>query len=73
MRTVPQVWRLADPDQLFQLVLQGTVRAAAVLRAQHPAAREDIRRVLREIVESYKAGDGYDIPMPALLATGVKA
>jgi ubiquinone/menaquinone biosynthesis C-methylase UbiE len=73
VRTVPQAWALADPDQLFQLVLHGTVRAAALLRAQQPAAREEIRRLLREVVTTYRTGDHYELPMPALLATAVKA
>jgi ubiquinone/menaquinone biosynthesis C-methylase UbiE len=73
VRTVPQVWRLADADQLFQLVLQGTVRAAALLRAQSPAAREAIRRTLREVAETYRSGNRYELPMPALIATAVKA
>jgi len=73
VRTVPQRWRLADPDQLFQLVLQGTVRAAALLRAQSPAARAAIRSELREFVETCRAGNRYELPMPALVATAVKA
>jgi ubiquinone/menaquinone biosynthesis C-methylase UbiE len=73
VRTVPQTWRLADPDQLYQLVRAGTVRAGALLRAQSPAAREAIRRDLREIVETYRAGDRFELPMPALVATAVKA
>jgi SAM-dependent methyltransferase len=73
VRTVPQAWPLADPDQLFQLVLQGTVRAAALLRAQSPAARDAIRRELRELAEGYRNGNRYEIPMPALVATAVKA
>lgn len=73
VRTVAQTWRLADADQLFQLVLQGTVRAAALLRAQSPAARDAIRATVREIVETYRVGNRYEIPMPALIAAAVKA
>jgi ubiquinone/menaquinone biosynthesis C-methylase UbiE len=73
VRTVPQSWTLADPDHLFQLVHEGTVRAAAMLRAQTPAAREAIRRELREVAQAYRVGNRCELPMPALLATAVKA
>lgn len=71
-RQVPQVWRIADPDQLFDIVSVGTVRAAATLRAQSSHAREAIRAALRQTVASYRKGDLYEVPMPAVLATAVK-
>ena len=33
----------------------------------------NIRRALCEEISSYRHGDGYVVPMPALLATGTKA
>jgi SAM-dependent methyltransferase len=33
-RTVPQVWRSSDPDNLFAMLATGTVRAAATLRTR---------------------------------------
>jgi SAM-dependent methyltransferase len=71
-RPVPQVWRLSDPDQVFEAVTEGTVRAAATLRAQSPSAREAIRVVLRDIVAAHKRGESFEIPMPAVLASAVK-
>jgi ubiquinone/menaquinone biosynthesis C-methylase UbiE len=72
VRVVPQVWRIADPDQLFNMVAVSTVRAAATLRAQTPAARAAIRAALRLTVSAYRRGDHFEIPMPAVLATARK-
>jgi SAM-dependent methyltransferase len=72
VRQVPQVWRIADPDQLFEVVARATVRAAATLRAQSPSAREAIRSALRETATAYKRGDTYELPMPAVVASAVK-
>jgi len=71
-RQVPQVWRVSDPDEIFDVVTEGTVRAAATLRAQSPGAREAIKTALRETVMAYKRGDCFEVPNPAVLATAVK-
>ena len=73
VRQVPQVWRIADPDQLFDIVSRSTVRAAATLRAQSPLAREAVRAALRQTVGAYRVGDLHEVPMPAVLATAMKA
>lgn len=69
---VPQVWRISDPQKLFETLAEGTVRAAATLRAQTPEAREAIRAALRNAVGVYKRGEYYDVPMPAALAVAIK-
>lgn len=69
---VPQLWRIGDPDLLFEIVSGSTVRAAATLRAQTPAARDAIRAALRQTVSTYRSGDVHEVPMPAVLAAGVK-
>jgi SAM-dependent methyltransferase len=69
---VEQTWLLRDADALFEAVLEGSVRAAATLRAQQPAALGAIRAALRARLERYRADGGYRIPMPALLAAGTK-
>jgi SAM-dependent methyltransferase len=71
-RPVPQVWRISDPDQVFEAITEGTVRAAATLRAQHPSAREAMRAALRDTVTAHKRGEYFEIPMPAVLAAAVK-
>lgn len=69
---VPQAWHMDTPDGLFDMVSEGTARAAATLRAQAPAAREAIRAALRETVSRYRRGDHYEVPMPASLAVAMK-
>jgi ubiquinone/menaquinone biosynthesis C-methylase UbiE len=69
---IPQTWRMAHPDKLYDMVIDSTARASALLRAQAPAAREGIRTTMREMVVKYKEGDTYAVPMPAVLATGIK-
>jgi ubiquinone/menaquinone biosynthesis C-methylase UbiE len=72
-KQVPQVWRLSYPDELFEVVTEGSVRAAATIRSQSPGARDAIRAVLRETVMAYKRGDHFEVPMPAVIAAAVKS
>lgn len=71
-REVSQVWRVNEPDELFDVIARGTVRAAATLRAQTPTAREAIRAAMREVVSAYAVGDYYEVPAPAVLAAARK-
>jgi SAM-dependent methyltransferase len=71
-RTVPRVWRVSDPDEVFETIAQATVRAAAMLRAQSAPAREAIRGALRNTIATYRRGECFEVPMPALLASAVK-
>lgn len=71
-RQVPQVWRVSDPDKVFEGIAEGSVRAAATLRAQSPTATEAIKTALRDTVAAYKCGDDFEVPLPAILATAVK-
>ncbi len=71
-RQVPQVWRVSDPDKVFEGIAEGSVRAAATLRAQSPAATEAIKTALRDTVAAYRRGDQFEVPLPAILATAVK-
>jgi hypothetical protein len=66
------VWRVSDPDEVFEVLMGATVRAAATLRAQTSQARQAIRAALRETISAYKAGDCYDVPAPAVLAFAIK-
>ena len=71
-RQIPQVWRVSDPDEIFEVVANGTVRAAATLRAQSPSAREAIKAAMRDTVTAYKRGEYFEVPTPAVLAAAVK-
>lgn len=71
-RQVPQVLRLASPDELFAMFSAGTVRAGATLRAQTPKARDAIREAVRQAISACRKGDGYEVPMPAVVAAANK-
>jgi ubiquinone/menaquinone biosynthesis C-methylase UbiE len=72
VRQAPQVWRIAEPDKLFDMIAGSSVRAGATLRAQSKDASEAIRTALREKVSEYKCGAQFEIPMPAVIATAIK-
>jgi ubiquinone/menaquinone biosynthesis C-methylase UbiE len=65
VRTVPQTWRFKSPDELWDFMLGSTVRTGALLRAQTSAALEAIRA---EVI----ALSSNEVPMPAVLASGIK-
>ena len=71
-RQVPQTWRVTDPDHVFEIIDQGSVRAAATLRAQSPSARAAIKASIRNTISAYKNGEYFDIPAPAVLAAATK-
>ena len=71
-RQIRQTWELPSADDLFEAVLNATVRAAATLKAQRPEALKVIRQSVREAVTEYASGGVYRVPMPAVLATGTK-
>jgi SAM-dependent methyltransferase len=69
---VPQTWRITEPDRLFDMFAESSVRAGATLRAQSHSSQEAIRKALREKVSEYKYGNHFEIPMPAVIATAIK-
>jgi SAM-dependent methyltransferase len=71
-RRVPQVWRIADADGLFDAILEGTVRASATLRGQGERQRAAIRAASREAVMAYQRGASFELPMPAVVAAAIK-
>jgi ubiquinone/menaquinone biosynthesis C-methylase UbiE len=70
--TVPQIWRLASLDALFEVMRDSTVRTAGLLRAQTPEAQSAIRAAMREAVRPYARDGGVEIPMPAVLVSAAK-
>jgi SAM-dependent methyltransferase len=71
---VPQVWRLPSPDALFEAMFGSTVRTAGLLRAQSSEALGAIRAAMRREACAYqRKADAVELPMPAVLASAVKA
>ena len=69
---VAQLWRLPAGDGLFNAMKDSTVRTAGLLRAQKPTVLEKIRNAMRAELLPYTKGDWVELPMPALIASGVK-
>jgi len=49
-----------------------TVRTAGLLRAQKPTVLNRIRDAMRAELAKYTKGDIVNLPMPALIASGIK-
>lgn len=69
---VPQTWRVSSSEMIFSTVMHGTVRAAATLRAQSTAALAEIEAAIRNDIERFRSAVGYEVPMPAVLASATK-
>jgi ubiquinone/menaquinone biosynthesis C-methylase UbiE len=69
---VPQIWRLPSIDSLFEFMKQSTVRTAGLLRAQKAVVLDKICDAMREELRKYQKGNAVELPMPAILASGVK-
>ena len=69
---VPQTWRLPAGDGLFDAMKDSTVRTAGLLRAQKPTVLDKIRDAMRGELEKYTKHGVVELPMPALIASGVK-
>jgi SAM-dependent methyltransferase len=69
---VKQTWRLPAGDGLFNAMKDSTVRTAGLLRAQNPTVLEKIRGSIGAELAKYTKGDRVELPMPALVASGIK-
>ncbi|HEY0856842.1 MAG TPA: methyltransferase domain-containing protein [Albitalea sp.] len=69
---VTQVWRVPSPDAAFDTLLHATVRTRAMLLAQTHEAIERIRAAMHEALAPYRRDDGYELPMPAVLASAAR-
>jgi SAM-dependent methyltransferase len=72
VRELALTWRVASAEAVFEALSRGGVRTAAVLRAQTPEALAAIRDAVRRGVESYARDGGFEIPMPAVLASATR-
>ncbi|HEY7716597.1 MAG TPA: class I SAM-dependent methyltransferase [Candidatus Binatia bacterium] len=69
---ISQTWRLPAGDGLFNAMKDSTVRTAGLLHAQKPTVLNQIRDAMRMEVEKYTKGQFVQLPMPALIASGIK-
>ncbi len=68
-----QDWRLARRADLLDAILQGTVRAKALLEAQTGESLAAITRAVEDGMARFGREDtGYAVPMPAVIGSGSK-
>ncbi len=71
VQIVDQSWNLDEPLGIIRAVLEGAVRARALLLAQTDSAREAIESSVMEGMNQYSSDDGtYEVPMPAIVGAG---
>ncbi len=75
-RALPITLALAEPDALFQVMLEAGVRTSGLLKAQTPAALDAIRDHMSQRVTAHRIPNHTDprylLPMPAVLITATK-
>ena len=60
-------------DDLWQQLLDGTVRSRALVLEQPEAVQRRIRAAFDRLAGAYETGDGVDVPVSVKLAAGVRA
>jgi len=68
----PQFMRGCNPDELFDNLRQGSVRAAATLKAQTPQAIAEIRKALGELATRFTNDGEFAVPAPAVVSSGMR-
>lgn len=70
---VAQTWELKEPQGLFTAIMEGAVRARALIAAQTATVQEAISDAVVAGMDGYSSPDGmYRVPMPALIGSAVK-
>ena len=73
LERVEQTWELSQAGDLVALVIEGTVRARALLLGQNPTARRAIESAVVAGMARYRTpAGGYRVAMPALVGSGRK-
>jgi SAM-dependent methyltransferase len=65
-------WRLAQPGELIATFRRGTVRTAALIEAQRPAALAAIEAEVARRAGAYRRDGWYFVPIAAILGPGAK-
>lgn len=65
-------WKLPGPDKLMESFQQATARTSGLLAAQDPSALPAISAAMTEGCKKFDKGGHTELPMPAVLTSGVK-
>jgi SAM-dependent methyltransferase len=71
-QTVRRRWRVADAGGLLDGFRQGTVRTAAMIAAQPPAAMPAIEAAIARDIAAFRETGGFAVPIVAILAAATK-
>jgi ubiquinone/menaquinone biosynthesis C-methylase UbiE len=69
---IPREWLVSGPGDLIAALARGTVRTAALINAQSAEARPRIEDAIATAAASYRRGEGYAVPIAAILASGTR-
>jgi SAM-dependent methyltransferase len=72
IKTITFTHRASSPGELWTGLLAGTVRTSALIQRQSPVMQERIRAAFDSIVETYKIGGAYELPVAVKLASARK-
>ena len=72
MREIDMTWRPASGEAAYQGFVEGSVRTAALIKAQTAEAQAAIRGAMGEALARYQQGGAIAVPMAALVASGRK-
>lgn len=61
-----------DGDELWNGLVEGSVRVGPLILGQPDELRQRIRERYDELLETYRAQDGFDVPVSAKVAAGAK-
>jgi SAM-dependent methyltransferase len=70
VRSIGFEQRVADTDELWDGMLAGSVRTAAMIERQSESVRRRIRAELETVVAPYRSDTGITLPVAAKLASG---
>jgi SAM-dependent methyltransferase len=57
-----------DADELWNGIIQGTVRASALINGQSLETRQQIRETFDTLIDPHRQGDGFELPVSVKLA-----
>jgi SAM-dependent methyltransferase len=69
---IPQTWRPASGERIIDCVTTGTVRTRGTLARQRPESVQPIHDAILAALEPFRRATGYEVPMPAVLASGTR-
>jgi ubiquinone/menaquinone biosynthesis C-methylase UbiE len=72
VQIIRREWLVDAPRDLITALARGTVRTAALIDAQSAEARPKIGAAIAAAAAAYRRGEGYAVPIAAILASGVR-